>query len=278
MTEPILRADQVTFAYEDRRVLREVSLSLQPGQAAALIGPNGSGKTTLLRVLTGVLVPQSGAAYLSGRRVDSLSRREVAAEVALVPQSMSVPFAFRVEEVVMLGRTPYVGAWRGPAAEDWAAVAAAMRQTGTEHLAGRVFNELSGGERQRVVLALALAQRPRVLLLDEPTLHLDVCHQEAVLDLVVRLARSGTAVLAVLHDLNMAALYFRRIVLLDNGRLAGDGSPSTVLGPRLSAVYGARLELIAHPTASVPQVLMAGPEQHASVSAAAQQDGRNGAQ
>jgi iron complex transport system ATP-binding protein len=233
-----LAFEDVTFGYRGTPVVEGVRLRLQPGELVALLGPNGAGKSTLLRLATGILRPNQGRIRLQGRDVRELARPEIARRVAVVPQEFSLQFAYTVRQLVVLGRLPHTGVWRVARAADREAVRAALAATQTEALADRVFQELSGGERQRVLLALALAQEASILLLDEPTAHLDIKHQVEVLELLRRLhLERGMTVLAVLHDLNLAARYFPRLVLLDRGVLA-DGPPAEVLDSALiSRVY-----------------------------------------
>ncbi|MBI2845401.1 MAG: ABC transporter ATP-binding protein [Chloroflexi bacterium] len=253
-----MRCEKVNFAYYHGLVLREVSLHLGPGERAALIGPNGSGKTTLLRVLSGVLSPQGGRVWLDGRGLSGFSRREIGQRIAVVPQSLEVPFGFTVEEMVLLGRTPYLRPWRGVTGQDRQVAEETMAWVGIAGLSSRLFNELSGGERQQVILAMALAQEPEILLLDEPTVHLDIAHQLAILDLVRRLNQEkGLTVFAAIHDLNLAALYFRRLLLMDRGRLVADGSPQEVLSKeRIAEVFGAEVGIQKHPAVDAPQIML----------------------
>jgi len=258
-----LQARNLSFAYFNTPVLREVSLALHSGERVGLIGPNGSGKTTLLRCLSGVLLPSQGEVSLDGLALRRLSRQEIARRIAVVPQELLVPFAFTVREMVGMGRLPHVaGGWqallRGENQADRRAIEAAMLATGTVDLADRLFNELSGGERQRVMIALALAQEPEVLLLDEPTVHLDLAHQVEVLELIARLnGERGFTVLAVLHDLNLAALYFPRLVLLEGGRIVGEGTPAQVLSEEtIARVFGATVRVQPHPTADRPHIIV----------------------
>jgi iron complex transport system ATP-binding protein len=230
------------------------------------VGPNGAGKTTLLRLIGGTLAPQAGEVRWRGRGARALGRRALARLIAVVPQSVpSGPLEdLTVEEVAALGRTPYAG-WlglRGETADDRIAVAAALRATDATVLAARPLGELSGGERQRALLAMALAQQPQLLLLDEPTRHLDPHHQVALLRLVTGLAESqGVATVAVLHDLTLAASFFPRLVLLHQGRIAADGPPGDVLtNDTVSRVYGPGLDVVAHPAyPALPLVLPAPP-------------------
>jgi len=258
-----LQARNLSFAYFHQPVLREVSLTLRLGERVGLIGPNGSGKTTLLRLLSGVLPPSQGEVSLDGLALRRLSRQEIARRIAVVPQELLVPFAFTVQEMVAMGRLPHAArGWkallRGENKDDRRAVEAALLATGTVDLADRLFNELSGGERQRVMIALALAQEPEVLLLDEPTVHLDLAHQVEVLELIARLnVEHGLTVLAVLHDLNLAALYFPRLVLLERGQIVGEGEPAQVLSEEtIARVFGAAVRVVPHPTADRPHIIV----------------------
>jgi iron complex transport system ATP-binding protein len=240
VAQPILRLADVTVTYRDRDVLDRVDLAIQPGERVALVGPNGAGKSTLLRVAGGLLRPARGHAELGGMPVGGLDRLEVARRLAVVPQQATLPFATRVEEVVGLGRLPYEHPLRGARPADRAAIAAAIERVGVGNLLGRDVRELSLGERQLVLIALAVAQATPLLVLDEPTVHLDLRHQVGAMDLLVDLnERDGTTILAVLHDLGLAAHFFPRLVLLDAGRVVADGPPAQVLAPkRIRDVFG----------------------------------------
>ena len=248
----------VDFSYYDGLVLRDVSLCLRAGDLMGLIGPNGSGKTTLLRVLSGLLPPKRGHVYLDGRNVRELSRRQIAQRVAVVPQELAMPFAFSAYEMVMMGRTPHVRPILGAGPRDRQAVAEKMELTATSVLAARPFSELSGGEKQRVIIAMALAQEPDILLLDEPTVHLDINHQVEILELIKRLNRQESlTVLATMHDLNLAALYFDRLILLDGGQVVANGSPAEVLREEsIRQVFQADVQVQQHPTRRTPQVVV----------------------
>jgi iron complex transport system ATP-binding protein len=226
----VLRADGVTVEAGRRSILRDVSFAVGDGERVALVGPNGAGKSTLLRVLAGTLHPTAGRVELGGSPIGALERSQVARRLAVVPQQAALPFAMRVEEVVALGRLPHEAPLRGARPADRAAVAAAIDRVGLGHLMGRDARELSLGERQLVLLALAVAQAAPVMLLDEPTVHLDLRHQVEAMELLRDLnERDGTAMVAVLHDLALAAHFFPRLVVIDRGRLVADGPPSEVL-------------------------------------------------
>lgn len=256
--EPALRLGGLSFGYGDTHVLRDISLALRHGEMIALLGRNGAGKSTLLRLISGVLRPTQGAIALHDTPLVCLNRRQIAQRMAVVPQEMHVPFAFTTREVVSMGRTAHVPLLGGESARDRDAVERALCALDLAALADRAFNSLSGGERQRAVLALALAQEPDVLLLDEPTVHLDLAHQLDVLGLVRGMNRArGVTVLAAVHDVNLAALLFDRLLFLKDGRIAADGPPADVVTPELiDAVFGTAVAVYAHPTAGVPQITL----------------------
>ncbi len=230
----------VTVAYRGRPVVRDVDLLISAGERVALIGPNGAGKSTLLRAITGIVRPVAGEVRLDGVPIERLDRGAIARRLAVVPQQASLPFATRVEEVVALGRLPHEDPIRGARPADRAATAAAIERVGLGHLLGRDARELSLGERQLVLLALAVAQAAPVLLLDEPTVHLDLRHQVGAMELLIDLnERDGTAIVAVLHDLGLASMFFPRLILIDRGRLVADGTPADVLtDQRIHDVFG----------------------------------------
>jgi iron complex transport system ATP-binding protein len=236
----VIELRDVTVEYRGRAVVRGVDLDIEAGERVALIGPNGAGKSTLLRVLTGLVRPAAGRALLGGVPIEQLDRGAIARRLAVVPQQATLPFATRVEEVVALGRLPHEDPFRGARPADRAAIAAAIERVGVGHLLGRDARELSLGERQLVLLALAVAQAAPVLVLDEPTVHLDLRHQVGTMELLVDLnVRDGTTILAVLHDLGLAAIFFPRLVLIDAGRIVADGTPAEVLTPdRIRDVFG----------------------------------------
>jgi iron complex transport system ATP-binding protein len=242
MTALVARA--LEAGYGARAVLRGIDLELGPGRLIALVGPNGSGKSTLLRALSGLIRPTGGAVTLDGVDVSTLSRATLASRIAVVPQTFDTLFPFTVREIVALGRSARLGLFARPSPADAAAVARAIVDQDLAPLADRRLDALSGGERQRVVLAMAMAQEAGVLLLDEPTAHLDPAHQRSILRTVGELARSGgVTVLAVLHDLNLAALA-DRIVVLDGGRIVADGGPAVALSADVVArVFGPGLQV-----------------------------------
>lgn len=253
-----LRAENVTFAYRDQTVLHEIDLAIQPGELVGVIGPNGSGKSTLIKCLCHTLVPQRGRVWLDGCELASLSARQIAQRIAVVSQATELPPGFTAFEIVMMGRVPHLAWWQNESARDKDIARAAMEATQTWSLADRLVNHLSGGERQRVVIARALAQEPHILLLDEPTAHLDIKHQIEVMELVRRLARErGLAVLIVSHDLNLAAQYCSRLILFKDGRVYKSGTPREVIAPEiLRDVYGVNLLVVPHPQNQRPMAVV----------------------
>ena len=249
MSTPALEVRNLRFGYPvpaggSLEVLRGVDLRLEHGELLALLGTNGSGKTTLLRVLAGTLRAASGSIELFGRPLAEFSRGALARRVAVLPQSLELPGGFRAGELVEMGRAPHAQRRFGPSPADEEAVERALVDADALDLAHRRVEELSGGERQRVLVAMALAQEPDLLLLDEPTLHLDLAHQVALLNAIDRLRlRRGLAVVAVLHDLNLAAAFAPRVALLSAGVVLADGDPGSVLTTeRVRETFGVAVE------------------------------------
>lgn len=250
----------VRFGYgaSGPEVLHGVSLAAECGTLHGVIGPNGSGKSTLLRVIGGAARPSSGCVLLDGQDISSLSPRQAAQRVAAVGASEAVVFSFSVEETVMMGRSPHLRFLTSETSLDVAKAREAMERTGVAHLAERRITALSSGERQRVLIARALAQEPRVLLLDEPTAHLDVNFQVEIMELVQALAHeSGITTIAVLHDLNLAGRYCDRITMLSSGQVAACGAPGEVLTEEhLLEVYGVRAIVGRRPELDRPAVFV----------------------
>ena len=232
---PAIDAQGVFFQIEAKTLLDRVDLNAAHGQMVGLIGPNGAGKSTFLRAISGVLRVQGGNIHLDGADLRSLTSKEVAAGLAIVPQIVPYTHGFTAMELVLMGRYPHLGRFQIEGQGDERIARNAMRQTETEQFAERTLDTLSGGERQRVIVSRALAQQPRILLLDEPTSNLDVLHQLKVLGLVRQLVDDGLTSVAAIHDLNMAARFCDRLVLLQEGRVLAEGAPEEVLTPKLIA-------------------------------------------
>ena len=236
-----ISAQNLSYQIQAETLLDSVDLHADRGQLVGLIGPNGAGKSTLLRAISGILNYREGTVRLDGDDLKSLSSRDIAAGLALIPQIAPYTHGFTSMELVLMGRYPHLGRFQIEGKEDDRIARDAMRLTRTEQFADRTLDTLSGGERQRVFVSRALAQQPRVLLLDEPTSNLDVLHQLKVLDLVRQLIDDGLTAVAAIHDLNMAARYCDRLVLLKNGRVLAEGSPEEVLVPEtIRSAFGVR--------------------------------------
>lgn len=248
----------VIAGYGGAPVLRGVDIAVSPGEVVGLVGPNGSGKTTVVRVASRALAPDSGSVKVAGLDPYSSSAREAAKRLAVVPQEVQIAFPFTVLDTVLMGRNPHRSAWGGGDSEDWARVREAMVIAQVQHLADRELSALSGGERRRVILAQALAQDAPVLLLDEPTTHLDLRHVLDLLGIVRGSAERGRAVLAVLHDLNVAAETCDRLVVLDRGSVVAEGAPEKVLtSGLLREVYDVEGEVVADARTGRPGIRVA---------------------
>ncbi|HEV2130717.1 MAG TPA: ABC transporter ATP-binding protein [Longimicrobiaceae bacterium] len=225
-----------------------VTIEIPSGACTAVVGPNGSGKSTLLRLLLGVLAPQAGEVNFGGRALREWPRAELAREVGVVPQGEEEVFPLTALELAGMGRYPHLGAWRREGEADRRAIAEAMARCDVAQFAERLVSTLSGGERQRVRLARALAQQPHALALDEPTTALDIRHEMGIFELLRELSAASVTVLLVTHNLNLAARYADRMVLLDRGRVAATGTPAEVLTrERVEAVYGWPVQVVPYP-------------------------------
>lgn len=247
MVSALYSLEGAGMRYDGTEVLRDVALEFSPGTFVAVVGPNGAGKSTLLGIMAGLRAHYSGSCRYRGREVGGWTRRAFARQVCFLPQSLKMEFPFTAEQVVLQGRTPHCdGLFEAP--EDWRAVEGAMARTETLGFRGRDFRSLSGGERQLVLLASAVAQQPETLLLDEPTTFLDLRHQVSIYRLLGELSRQGLLVVAVTHDLNLAASFADRVVALEAGRVAADAAPGEVLSPELiRRIFGVDCEVHRRP-------------------------------
>ncbi len=253
-------AQDLFYEVQAETLLDGVTLHADRGQLVGLIGPNGAGKSTLLRAISGILGYRDGAVRLDGADIKSLSSKAIAAGLALVPQIAPYTHGFTCIELVLMGRYPHLGRFQIEGKEDDRIARDAMRLTEIEQFADRTLDTLSGGERQRVFVSRALAQQPRVLLLDEPTSNLDVLHQLKVFDLVRKLVDEGLTAVAAIHDLNMAARYCDRLVLLTGGRVLAEGSPEEVLSPEtIESAFGVKAAVYREPVTGALAIGLIGP-------------------
>lgn len=250
----------VSFGYAAELLFRDFSLTVADGEFFGVIGPNGSGKTTLLRLIAALLLPAQGEVVIKGNALSRYSRRALARIIGFMPQENHFAFDFTVEEVVMMGRNPYLRRFQLPTKTDRERVRAAMEFTDTIALRDKGINQISGGERQRVVLARTLTQEPQILLLDEPASHLDIAHQRQLLSILTRLNQQGITIVFLAHDLNLAALACQRILLLDKGKPVACAAPREVItAGRIEQVYGVKPLIHPHPETGVPQILLPAP-------------------
>ena len=277
MSDAVLTIKGLSAGYGAGAVIRDLDLSFARGRISAIVGANACGKSTLLRAMSRLLVPESGQVLLDEQPVHSMPPRRLAQRLGLLPQSPIAPEGITVLDLVSRGRHPHQGLFGRWTAADDAAVSEALELTATGDLAERMVEDLSGGQRQRVWIAMALAQRTDVLLLDEPTTYLDINHQVEVLDLLTDLNQSrGTTVVMVLHDLNLAARYADVLVAMAAGRVHSAGAPETILTePMLAEVFGLRARIVADPVTGKPMMVPMG--RHGTAQGAAQSEVRKGA-
>jgi len=248
--DAVFSIERLRYAYRgfDRAALHDVTMHVDVGELYTILGPNGSGKSTLLRILLGAVEPTAGTAYFLGQPVVSWDRRELARRVGVVPQSEELMFPIGVRDLVAMGRYPHLGAFCREGAADRDAIDSALERCDVAHLADRPVTNLSGGERQRVRIARALAQQPQVLVLDEPTAALDIGHEMVVFELLSELRSDGVTIVVATHNLNLAARFSSRVLLLDGGRVAAEDSPDSVFSrERIEAVYRWPVSVFPHP-------------------------------
>ncbi|MBO4763525.1 MAG: ABC transporter ATP-binding protein [Candidatus Methanomethylophilaceae archaeon] len=230
MVSGTMETRDLEYSYRDKKVLDRVSVAVRKGEVLGILGPNGCGKSTLLKNLNRNLSPESGCVLVEGEDIAGMRKKDIARKVAVVPQSNEIRFAFTVREIVEMGRMPFQESFRGSDSDDLEIVEEAMELTGVQDMADRMINTMSGGERQRAIIARAIAQTPEIILMDEPTLHLDINMQFEILDLVSRLAKErDLAVVIVSHDLPMVARYCDRMILIHDRRVFAEGTPEEVL-------------------------------------------------
>lgn len=253
-----LRLDNVSLGYNKQTVLHDISLEAKPGEILGIIGPNGSGKSTVIRGITRLIKPSSGQIFLNDKNIADMSHRDLAQLVSVVPQNPILPELFTALEVVLMGRTPHLGLLRYEGEHDLAVVQRAMEATQTLAFAERRVGELSGGERQRLTIARALAQEPKIMLMDEPTANLDINYQIETLDLARQLCQEQELIVVVtLHDLNLASQYCDLLAMLSDGKVYCQGIPEAVINAQtIKEVYGAEVYVYPHPVNDLPATLV----------------------
>jgi iron complex transport system ATP-binding protein len=254
----IISAENINFSYAVKPVMERVSFAIDEAQIVAIIGPNGSGKTTLLKIINGTLFPDAGQMLIDGKETSRWSRKDIAQKVAIVPQETAVVFPFYAEEIVLMGRFPHLSNYRFENKKDYRIVHEAMEKTDTLSFAARRFDELSAGERQRVLIARALCQEPKVLLLDESTVFLDLKHQAQFLDLLRQLnTAQQLTVIFVTHDIYLAAQHADRIILLYSGKIYAIGKPAEVItAANIKKVYDVDSLIDQNPQSGLPRLTL----------------------
>jgi len=252
-----IEIEDIRFAYQEQLLFERLSLSIEEGEFFGIIGPNGSGKSTLLRLMSGILKYQRGRIKLLGKDLTTFSRQQIARFVALVPQESFFAFEWTVEDVVMMGRTPFLKTFAQPGALDRKRVEEAMALTGVTKLRGKSINCISAGEKQRVIVARILAQEPEIILLDEATSHLDLYHRLEIVRVMLELKNQGKTVVFVSHDLNEASAYCSKVLLIARGRILACDRPEMVITANLiKQVYGVEPIIAPHPATGRPQVFL----------------------
>lgn len=247
----------IRFSYNEKEVIKGISFSLKQGEFLGIIGPNGAGKSTVLKILAGIVRVKHGTILILEQDMLTMDRKGLAQRIAFVPQETHFALDFSVEDIVLMGRFPYLHAFRREEKRDLEAVEHALAYVDVMQFRKRPINSLSSGERQRVVLARALAQQPEILLLDEPTSHLDLHHQHRIMELLKRLNTEGMSVIIINHDLNLASLFCQRLILMHKGCIYADGTPKTLINKEIiKSVYRTEVNIIQHPHKDVPQIFL----------------------
>lgn len=257
--DSLLEIKKLSFDIGDKKILDNLIFNIERGSFCSIIGPNGSGKTTLLKHILNILKPEKNTVFIEEKEIEGYSIRERAKKIAWVPQDMGVDYDYSVEDIVLMGRTPYLSKFQEESIEDMSIIEKAMKATNTLHLRNKNIRYLSGGERQRVIIARALAQEGQILLMDEPTSHLDIQHQIEIMDTVKKQnSDRNLTVVAVLHDLNIAASYSDYLILLHNGRILAEGSPEEVLTvANVKSAYNISCSIVKNPINHRPYIIPA---------------------
>ncbi|MEO9653913.1 Fe(3+) dicitrate ABC transporter ATP-binding protein FecE [Marinomonas sp.] len=252
-----LSIHQLNVGYQDKTIVKQITLDIPDGKIVALLGPNGCGKSTLLKAIARILTPQSGEVRWQGTNLHKLPSRQLATQLALLPQTQPIPEGVKVKDLVAYGRSPYTGFWGRLNKKDHVIIQQAMQQVGVDILAEQYVSELSGGQRQRVWLAMTLAQDTPYLLLDEPTTYMDLNHQVELMKLLRQLNQKGKTIITVLHDINQAARYCDHLIVMRDGDVVTQGSPDSVLTPELLlSVFNVDAQIHTDPIANTPMCIV----------------------
>ncbi|MDO9578394.1 MAG: ABC transporter ATP-binding protein [Candidatus Cloacimonadales bacterium] len=256
----IVELENISLGYREKRVIEDLSLSFESGEFCALLGPNGAGKSTLLKSLIGFLKPSEGTIKIAGKSLKNWPQPELAKVVSLIPQDFQLQFDYSVEEIVQMGRFPYLGYWQKYSAEDRNIVAEILEQLDLTSMKDNLYSQLSGGERRRVSIARALAQQTEILLMDEAFANLDINHQLEIMQLLSRInEEQRKLIILVSHNINLSSEYCRRIVMMKKGKVVADGKPAEIINQEnLERVYNARLEIIKNPVSGKPNLIYPG--------------------
>lgn len=256
--KPIVSLENVTFSYNNQPVLQEINLSIPQGQFIGIIGPNGSGKTTMLKLISGILTPQKGKIKIFQQDIREIPRKKIAQIISMVPQESYITYNYKVKEVVFMGRIPYINQWKGETIIDYQISRDAMKKTDSLIHAEKGIHQISGGEMQRVFIARALAQSPKILMLDEFASHLDLNYKYEIVKILQDALREEVkCIISVFHDLNLASYVSDQLILLNQGKIEQIGTPNEVINSHtLKKVYHTISNIILHPKLSIPQVLM----------------------
>ena len=254
----VVNLRNIYFSYDQKPVLQDISLSIYSGEFIGIIGPNGSGKTTLLKCISGILNPQKGNINLFNKDIKKISRKNMARIVSVVPQESYITYNYKVKEIVFMGRIPYINQWQGETSDDYRVSCSAMEKTDSLCHADKGIHQISGGEMQRVYIARALAQSPKILLLDEFASHLDLNYKYEIIKILKNTLKDEVqCIISVFHDLNLASYCSDRLILLNNGKIVEMGTASKVINDEnLKKVYRTKAHIIVHPELAIPQVIM----------------------
>jgi len=256
--EQVISLEDVNFSYEQQAVLHDINLSVFPGEFIGIIGPNGSGKTTLLKLISGILSPQNGQILLFHQDISRIPRKKLAKMISVVPQESYITYNYKVKEIVFMGRIPYINQWQGETISDYLISRNAMEKTDSLCHADKGIHQISGGEMQRVYIARALAQSPKILMLDEFASHLDLNYKYEIIKILKEtLKEEVKCIISVFHDLNLASYCADRLILLSHGRIEKSGTPLEVINNQnIKKVYRSKAHIIQHPELAIPQVIM----------------------